>query len=139
MPYVCNKCNAVYPKHVEMCGACGGFSVLFVTDEVMGAILSEHFTSPCGSCQSPFAGTAALVHSRSAKLVFLSGMILSLCLLGAYLVVAISWLHLQKIPVSYLMVAFPAVVCFAIGSGMRKIRKFTCQKCGAENLCPVIK
>jgi hypothetical protein len=135
MPYICNKCYAKYGEHIEVCDKCGGFSISLLKDEDVHQIFQDNFNSSCGYCGHVNFGTASLVQSRTAKIVYISGLASSLIFIFGLLIMWVSVLHIKTVPLGliFLMGSLPSIICFSIGNSMKKQRGFNCSECGTEN------
>ena len=78
MYYVCNKCHARFDESVSACDKCGGFSIVFVTDDEAPQLFLDKVKKICKNCCHQETGTVILAHSKSAKLVYATGAVVAM-------------------------------------------------------------
>ena len=135
MIHICTKCHSRCEPDAVACDKCGAFSISHLTAEEARQSFQEDFSSPCSTCGHIYAGMASLVYRRSAKMVFALGFALSFLFAMAQAAIWALFIH-RGIPLFlfFLIASLPMAVCFPIGMNIEKHRKFSCDKCGAENI-----
>ena len=136
MYYVCNKCHARFDESVSACDKCGGFSIVFVTDDEAPQLFLDKVKKICKNCCHQETGTVILAHSKSAKLVYATGAVVAMIAFFIFFYVTAYVIGMDRIPLRFLFPSFFLIVIifFGIGASMKRDQIFKCPKCGSVNI-----
>ena len=136
MYYVCNKCHARFDESVPMCDKCGGFSIVFVTNDEASQLFLDKAKKVCKNSSHQETGTVVLAHSKSAKLVYAIGVVVAMIVFFLVFYVMAYVVGMERVPLKFL---FPScfliiLIFFGIGTSMKRDRIFKCPKCNFVNI-----
>ena len=136
MYYVCNKCHARFDESVPMCDKCGGFSIVFVTNEEASQLYLDKAKKVCKNCSHQETGTVVLAHSKSAKVVYVTGAVIAMTAFLLVFYVMAYVIGMDRVPLRFL---FPScflivIIFFGIGASMKRDQIFKCSKCNFVNV-----